>query len=106
MYLDNFDQLEVLNRSFAQLVKGEVSPVVAQLREAYAKAGLPVHPKKSVDREWLAEVQGALVNGGKGTVMAKPSKVARYVALVLQVLAAGKASQKELQVIGGVHRYV
>lgn len=101
IYLDNFDQLERLNRSFARLVRGEVSPVVQQLRDAYEKHQLPIHPKKSVYREWTAEVQGALVQGEEGRVLAKPPKVSRYVSLVLNVLLTGKASQRELQVVGG-----
>eukprot|EP00438_Fugacium_kawagutii_P012022 Skav218164 [mRNA] locus=scaffold5213:63405:66158:- [translate_table: standard] len=106
VYLDNFDQLELLSKPFAQLVKGEPSPQIVALREAYKKANLPIHPKKSIDREWLAEVQGALIDGEKGVVLAKPSKVAKYVGLVLRVLLAGKASQRELQVIGGGMVYI
>lgn len=106
VYLDNFDFLEKVSRSWARLVQGEVSPVVAELRKAYEKHKLPRHPKKSVQQEWTAEVQGALVNGDKGIICAKPSKIAKYTALVLEVLKTGKASQRELQVIGGGFVYV
>ena len=41
-----------------------------------------------------------------GTMSAKPSKVAKYVALTLEALRLGKASQKELQVIGGGLVYI
>lgn len=101
VYLDNFDFLERVSRTTAQEVKGEVAPVVAELRKAYESQGLPRHPRKAVQQEWIAEVQGALVNGDKGTVSAKPAKVAKYVALTLEVLRVGKATQRELQVIGG-----
>eukprot|EP00438_Fugacium_kawagutii_P010455 Skav232993 [mRNA] locus=scaffold387:64192:70081:+ [translate_table: standard] len=101
VYLDNFDQLQRVNRSMALLLQGKPSPVVQQLRTAYEEAGLPRHPGKSVQQEWLAEVQGALVDGAAGQVCAKPSKFVRYLCLVLQVVGSGRASQKELQVIGG-----
>eukprot|EP00438_Fugacium_kawagutii_P004168 Skav224689 [mRNA] locus=scaffold3171:104306:107602:+ [translate_table: standard] len=106
VYLDNYDQLERVSRSFAETVRGEPSPVMQELIKAYESAKLPVHPKKTVHREVVAEVQGAVVNGDQGTVSAKPSKVARYIGLVLQVLGAGRASQRELQVIGGGLVYV
>eukprot|EP00438_Fugacium_kawagutii_P001024 Skav205832 [mRNA] locus=scaffold160:183177:189242:- [translate_table: standard] len=101
VYLDNFDQLQKVSRSMALLIQGEPSPVVQQLRAAYEESGLPRHPGKSVQQEWLAEVQGALVNGASGQVCAKPSKFVRYLCLVLQVVGSGRASQRELQVIGG-----
>ena len=41
------------------------------------------------------------VDGDQGPLCAKPSKVCKYVALALEILRRGKASQKELQVIGG-----
>eukprot|EP00438_Fugacium_kawagutii_P006097 Skav213790 [mRNA] locus=scaffold1122:129098:132795:- [translate_table: standard] len=101
IYLDNFDQLEKLNRPFAALVRGQESPVLTKLKQAYEAHNLPIHPKKSVYRQWIAEVQGALIDGDGGRVMARPPKISRYVSLVLNVLAAGKASQKELQIVGG-----
>lgn len=106
VYLDNFDLVEKQERSLACRIKGEVSPVVKELREAYEKWGLPVHPKKTVQQQWVAEVQGALVDGDKGVIMAKPSKIMKYVALTLEVLRRGRASQKELQVIGGGLVYI
>ena len=39
-------------------------------------------------------------------IYAKPAKIANYVALVLHVLHAGKASQRELQVVGGGLVYI
>ena len=53
-----------------------------------------------------AEVQGAWVDGELGRVLAKPSKVVRYIRLGLELLCLGKASQKELQIIGGGFVYI
>ena len=106
VYLDNFDELKKMDRRTYELVRGTTSDVVQGLRETYAEAGLPTHPKKSVQQEAQAEVQGAWVDGERGTMSAKPSKVARYVRLVLEVLRLGKASQKELQVVCGGLVYV
>lgn len=106
VYLDNFDLVQKQDRCLARRIQGEVSPVVEELRRAYRRWGLPVHPKKTVQQEWVAEIQGALVDGDKGIVMAKPSKVMRYLSLTLEVLRRGAATQKELQVIGGGLVYV
>ena len=106
VYLDNFDALRKVDRHTAELLEGTVSEEVTKLREAYEEMGLPRHPKKSVQQSSLAEVQGALVDGDKGIAMAKPAKVARYVKLALEMLKAGRASQRELQVVGGGFVYI
>lgn len=106
VYLDNFDLVQKHDRSLARKIQGKVSPVVEELRKAYVRCGLPVHPKKTVQQEWIAEVQGALVDGDKGVVMAKPSKIAKYVSLTLEILRKGACSQKELQVVGGGLVYI
>ena len=101
IYLDNFDQLKKVDVKLASILEGEVSPLVEAVREAYRQTGLPMHPKKSVSQQFQGEVQGAWVDGRKGYVMAKPSKVVKYIRLALELICGGKASQKELQVIGG-----
>ena len=106
VYLDNFDELRKADRKTYELIKGLPSATVAHLREAYAEAGLPTHPKKTVQQMDRAEVQGAWIDGNEGTMCAKPSKIVRYVRLALEVVANGKASQKELQIVGGGLVYV
>ena len=106
VYLDNFDQLQRVDRATAELLEGTASTEVEQLREAYLRVGLPRHPKKSVEQRLNAEVQGAWVNGERGTVSAKPSKVAKYIRLGLELLRKGKACQKELQIVGGGFVYI
>lgn len=106
VYLDNFDMIERLDRQTADKVRGTVAPEVEQLREVYQACNLPVHPKKSVLREWAAEVQGAWLDGEAGTCRAKPQKIFKYVGLALELVRGGNASQKELQVVGGGLVYI
>lgn len=106
IYLDNFDELKRVDRQTAELIQGQPSREVEALREAYAQEGLPRHPKKAVEQALAAEVQGAWVDGEAGMVYAKMGKIAKYIALILQVLQVGWASQKELQVIGGGMVYI
>ena len=101
VYLDNFDQLQKLDRKTAGLVAGTTSEVVDQVRECYELNGLPRHPKKTVQQSLDAEVQGAWLDGEEGTLYAKPPKVAKYVRLALELLGRGTASQRELQIVGG-----
>ena len=101
IYLDNFDLLEKVDSRVASVIKGEVSLDTVNLRRQYSHVGLPRHPKKTVARETVAEIQGAMVNGVTGRVTPKPSKVLKYLSLGLQLLAAGVASQKQLQIICG-----
>ena len=106
IYLDNFDQLQKLDRATAHLVSGSCSELIEQIREFYDQCQLPRHPKKSVEQALAAEVQGAWVDGEEGTVTAKPNKVAKYIKLALEIIARGQASQRELQVVGGGFVYV
>ena len=106
VYLDNFDELVRVSRETAALVAGTPTPEVERLRESYAEHGLPRHPKKAAQQESMAEVQGAWVDGDQGVICAKPSKIAKYVALTLKMLMSGTAAQKELQVVGGGLVYI
>lgn len=101
VYLDNFDQLQKVDRKLAGLLAGTPSDLVTQVRECYQEGGLPRHPKKSVEQALQAEVQGAWLDGEAGTLCAKPSKVSKYIELALESLRLGRASQRELQVIAG-----
>eukprot|EP00435_Cladocopium_sp_Y103_P035476 s619_g9.t1 len=101
VYLDNFDQLQRVDRQLATLVAGTPSDLATQIREYYDSQGLPRHPKKSVCQAMQAEIQGAWLDGSQGILCAKPSKVVKYIELALETLRRGKASARELQVIGG-----
>ena len=104
--LGNFDQVRVVDKSTAALLEGGPSQEVESLREAYLRAGLPRHPKKATEQSLCTEVQGAWLDGDKGHLYAKPSKIAKYVALALNLIAQGRASQRELQVVGGGLVYI
>ena len=106
VYLDNFDELRKVDRKTAALIEGTPSEVAHSLRAAYEEARLPRHPKKSVQQKLRADIQGALVDGETGIMCARPSKIARYVALALELIKRGKASQRELQVVGGGFVYI
>ena len=101
VYLDNFDQLRKVDRRLASVIEGKVSEVVEEVRSGYEAAGLPRHPKKSTVQQFQGEIQGAWLDGESGICLAKPSKAVKYVRLALELLKNGRASQKELQVVGG-----
>ena len=88
------------------MISGSPSSEVVSLREAYHECGLPRHPKKATEQQVQAEVQGAWLDGDAGALCAKPGKVAKYVALALQMLYSGSATQRELQVVGGGLVYI
>ena len=106
VYLDNFDELQKVDSQVADLIQGTPSQWTLAIREAYTTLGLPRHPKKAVEQAVEAEVQGAWVDGRKGTATPKFSKVAKYLGLACQAFTAGRASLKELQIIGGGFVYI
>ena len=85
IYLDNYDLIEKVDPRTADLVRGAPSAQVLQLRQVYEALGLPRHPKKSVERELKAEIQGALFDGKLVFAMAKPEKVWRYALLEIEL---------------------
>ena len=106
VYLDNFDELQKVDRRVAGLIEGTPSDWTLAIRETYTTLGLPRRPKKAVEQASAAEVQGAWVDGSKGTAAPKYSKVARYLGLACEAVVAGKATRRELQVIGGGFVYI
>ena len=101
IYLDNFDILERMDANLAGAIKGETSVFTLSLRQQYGVLGMPRHPKKAVQRQDEAEIQGAWFNGVTGRVTPKPSKVLKYVGLGLKLLESNKATQKQLQIVCG-----
>ena len=106
VYLDNFDELRKVDKRVAGLIEGTPSQWTLAIRETYATLGLPRHPKKAVEQAVAAEVQGAWVDGSRGTATPKAAKVAKYLGLACQAIVDGRASLKELQVIGGGFVYI
>ena len=101
IYLDNFDQLEKVDSQMAGMLKGTTTPLVTSLRKVYQDMSIPRHPKKAVERQAQAEVQGALVDGEQGTARPRPEKVLRYVQLSLLLLEGRTCSQKQMQIVAG-----
>eukprot|EP00438_Fugacium_kawagutii_P014624 Skav234625 [mRNA] locus=scaffold171:83113:87878:- [translate_table: standard] len=106
VYLDNYDELERCDSKMAGIIKGEPSPSVLALRSEYESWGIPRHPKKAAQRQEIAEVQGAIVNGAAGFAVPKPEKILKYSQLAMLVLAQKRCTQKQLQVIAGGLVYV
>ena len=106
LYLDNFDLLEKMDSRTAELLSGKPSVETLSLRAEYEEWGIPRHPKKSVVRSRVAEVQGALVDGEKGIVFPKTEKMLRYMMLGLRFSRSWSSTQKEAQVVGGGLVYV
>ena len=101
VYLDNFDLVERLDPATAATVEGQVAKSVEDLREQYAKQGIPRHPKKAVVRSQVAEIQGAIVDGAAGFAQPKASKVILYCHLALMLVQQEGCTLKELQVVCG-----
>eukprot|EP00435_Cladocopium_sp_Y103_P030899 s1425_g7.t1 len=106
VYLDNFDEMEKVDKELARIIKGEPSQTVLALRQEYEHWNIPRHPKKAVQRSTRAEVQGAIVDGAIGCAYPKPEKILKYTQLALMTLAAGRCTQKEMQVVAGGLVYV
>lgn len=106
VYLDNFDMLEKVDSVTADKVRGTCAPWVECLRRAYEKLHVPQHPKKAVSRESRAEVQGAEVDGVRGSAAPKGDKLAKYLYLCQLLLQGGRCTQRQMQVIAGGFVYI
>lgn len=53
-----------------------------------------------------AEIQGAIVDGSRGLAYPKPEKVMKHCQLACYLLATGKCTQRQAQVIGGGFVYL
>ena len=106
VYLDNYDELQKVDKSMAALIAGTPSEATQMVREQYDLCGLPRHPKKSVQQAHLAEVQGAIIDGQAGIIYPKPSKMLKYLQVVVKLLDDGWANKRQLQVAAGGLVYV
>ena len=94
VYLDNYDELEKMDRETADKIAGTMSDPTALVRAEYLKQGLPRHEKKGVQQSRLAEVQGAMVDGHAGLVYPKPQKILKYIQVVARLLEDGWSTQR------------
>ena len=58
VYLDNYDELNRVDKRMAETLQGTPSAWTLAVRETYQQLGLPRHPKKGVTQEIRAEVHG------------------------------------------------
>ena len=89
VYLDNFDLLERVNTDMADVIRGSVAPLASSLRQVYEELAIPRHPKKAVERQAQADVQGALVDGEEGCARPRVEKIMKYVQLSVLLLRGG-----------------
>ena len=101
IYLDNFDELRAVDRRAAALLQGELSPDVRALRREYQQLQIPLHPKKCVQQQPVAEVQGSVVDGVRGVVYPKPDKLLKFVCMAFVLSQQQTCSLKELQAVCG-----
>ena len=101
VYLDNYDLLEKFPRETLVDPSGPVAPEVQALREEYLAWGLPRHPGKAVNRQGLAEVQGAVVDGQRGIAFPKGQKLSKYITIACKLMQETRATQRQMQVVCG-----
>ena len=101
VYLDNYDLLEKFPREVLVEQQGSISEDVEGLRGAYAGVGMPRHTGKSVSRQAVAEVQGAIVDGVRGVAYPKGNKLVKYTVMALFFCQLTHCSQRQVQVICG-----
>ena len=101
VYLDNFDLLEKFPREVLEMERGSLAPQFEGLRGAYDCVGMPRHTGKSVTRQPLAEVQGAVVDGIRGMAYPKGSKLVKYTVMSILFCQLTHCSQRQAQVICG-----
>ena len=106
VYLDNYDLLEKVEATEMVDKVGTVGAPVLALREQYELWGVPRNVKKAVERQPVAEVQGATVDGIKGVAFPRETKLLKYVAAALKLCAQSYVSQRQMQVVCGGLVYV
>ena len=106
VYLDNYDLLEKVEATEMVDKVGSVGAPVLALREQYEVWGVPRNVKKAVQRQPVAEVQGATVDGVRGVAFPRETKLLKYVAAALKLCAQSYVSQRQMQVVCGGLVYV
>ena len=103
VYLDNFDELTLRSK---EILSCSQPSLTLLLQEEYERLGVPRNTKKAVDHAEAAELQGAWIDGVAGIAYAKVDKVSKYLRSLIEVLRAGRASQKQLQMLAGGLVYI
>ena len=106
VYLDNYDLSEKVEATEMVAKTGTVGVPILALREQYETWGVPRNIKKSVQRQPVAEVQGATINGVEGVAYPRECKLLKYSAAALKLCSQDVVSQRQLQVVCGGLVYV
>lgn len=107
VYLDNYDLLErVENTGAVDLLQGTAAPQVLALREQYEVWGVPRNEKKAAERQLVAEVQGACVDGRRGLAFPKEQKLSKYITATFALLEQTMVTQRQMQVVCGGLVYI
>eukprot|EP00438_Fugacium_kawagutii_P008731 Skav223575 [mRNA] locus=scaffold2909:37156:42226:+ [translate_table: standard] len=106
VYLDNFDLLERIEATQLIDMQGTAAPGILALRHQYQVWDVPRNTKKAVERQPVAELQGATVDGVRGIAFPREPKLCRYLSLALQLVQQTVASQKQWQITCGGLVYV
>ena len=106
IYLDNYDLLEKVKSVDVTTLTGSLAPAVLALRQEYEVWEVPRNLKKAVQRQTLAEVQGAQVDGNSGVAYPRENKLLKYLAATLKVLTSPVVTQRQMQVVCGGLVYV
>ena len=107
VYLDNYDLLEKVEGTGAVCsLQGTAAPQVLALREQYEFWEVPRNSKKAAERQLVAEVQGACVDGSRGIAFPREQKLAKYVSATLVLVKQPRVSQRQMQVVCGGLVYV
>ena len=101
VYLDNFDELVMGPSEKLQGLVGQPSPWQLMAREAYARSGLPRHPKKEVCQQIFGLCQGAQLQGDTGIMRPAPEKLLGYIGAALFLISKERSSLKDLQIVMG-----
>ena len=106
IYLDNYDLLEKVKSVDVSTLVGSRAPAVLALRHEYETWEVPRNLKKAVERNEMAEVQGAQVDGRLGVACPRETKLLKYLAAALSLMESEKVTQRQVQVVCGGLVYV
>ena len=104
LMIDDFVVFETIQRQELEGLQGGLSSgaeVVAKVREAYEKAGLPRHAGKAVEQSLKGECWGMEIDGEVGVVRPCLKRVIPLANIILQLVKLGKASVGLLELVAG-----
>ena len=95
VYLDSVDQLQVVSRTMAAILKGSESREHARFREACEKKGLPTNASKMLAGAMSGSLQGGEVVSEAGVFQLQGEKMRMNIAAALHLLGQEEWSPNE-----------